>query len=62
MGPARGSAWWSAHGLHVQVCVGVLLVVCLLSVLRRQSGKDAGIQLNNADARESLVDPATRDA
>ena len=46
----------------MQVCVGVLLVVCLLSVLRRQSGKEAGIQLNNADARESLVDPVIRDA
>ena len=48
--------------LRAQVCVGVLLVVCLLSVLRRQSDKEAGIQLNNADARQSLVDPATRDA
>ena len=45
----------------MQVCVGVLLVVCLLSVLRRQSDKEAGIQLN-ADVRQSLVDPATRDA
>jgi hypothetical protein len=45
---------------QAQVCVGALLVVCLLSVLRRQTDKEAGIQLN-ADVRQLLVEPDTRD-